>query len=291
MRRDAIGTDDIERAAALLDAHADYRVLRALPPPDRLVRPDPIGHVRTAAIVDVETCGLASDDPIIDLAVQRIAFDAHGRIVGIGRMRQWFEDPGRSIPPAITRLTGIADADVAGRRIDDAEALAVIAGSDVAIAHNAAFDAPRIERRLPGIAGHAWACSCSEVAWQDAGYDGRKLGHLLMQSGLFHQGHRAAADVAATIALLACALPDGGTVLGELVHRAEVPTIRIEANEAPFSVKDALKARGYRWNGERRLWWTELPVDGEAEERQWLADACRCERPTIRTITWRQRHR
>ena len=34
----------------------------------------------------------------------------------------------------------------------------------VGVAHNAAFDAPRIEQRLPTTAGRAWACSCHEVS-------------------------------------------------------------------------------------------------------------------------------
>jgi hypothetical protein len=32
---------DLERAAALLDAHSDYRVLRALPPPEQFVLAEP----------------------------------------------------------------------------------------------------------------------------------------------------------------------------------------------------------------------------------------------------------
>ena len=101
------------------------------------------------------------------------------------------------IPAEITRLTGISDADVAGQRIDDDAATSLIASTAVAIAHNAAFDAPRIERRLPAIVEHAWACSCNEVPWPELGFDGRKLGHLLMQMGMFHHGHRAAVDVPA----------------------------------------------------------------------------------------------
>ena len=102
-------------------------------------------------------------------------------------MRQWFEDPGVPIPSAISALTGISDADVTGQRIDKHEATGIIAGCDVVIAHNAAFDAPRIEQRLPTTTGRAWACSCHEVSWPEHGLDGRKLGHLLMQLGLFHR--------------------------------------------------------------------------------------------------------
>jgi DNA polymerase-3 subunit epsilon len=281
----------LEQAAALLAAHPNYRVLRALPRPDQFLLAEPHATMRIAAIVDTETLGLGSDDPIIDLAVQRIAFDERGRIVRLGRMRQWFEDPGVPIPPAISALTGISDADVAGQRIDEHEATGIIAGCDVIIAHNAAFDAPRIEQRLPMTAGHAWACSCHEISWPEHGLDGRKLGHLLMQLGLFHQGHRAAADVWATVNLLAQPLPGGDTGLLELVTRAGQPTLKIEACDAPFAAKDALKARGYRWHVVRRIWWSEIATEDEAAERQWLAQVCQCREPRIATVTWCERHR
>jgi len=280
-----------ERAAALLVEHPDYRVLRALPPLAAYPITEPQGHVRTAAVIDVETIGLDGDHPIIDLAIQRIAFDARGVIVQVGQPRQWFEDPGMPIPAEITRLTGITDADVAGKRIDADEAVSLIASTTVAIAHNAAFDAPRVERRLPTIASHAWACSCNEVPWPEFGFDGRKLGHLLMQQGMFHQGHRAAVDVWATINLLGSVLPDGETALAKLIRQAEQPSVRIEATNAPFEAKDVLKARGYRWHAVKRTWWTEITTAGEVGELGWLRDACFCTQPKLTPVTWSQRHR
>ncbi|MBD8548627.1 3'-5' exonuclease [Sphingomonas sp. CFBP 8760] len=279
------------RAAALLDGHPDYRVLRALPPPEAYPVAKPQGQVRTAAVIDVETIGLDADHPIIDLAIQRIAFDARGMIVQVGQPRQWFEDPGMPIPAEITRLTGITDADVVGKRIDTDEAVSLIASTTVAIAHNAAFDAVRVERRLPAIAGHAWACSCNEVPWPELGFDGRKLGHLLMQQGLFHHGHRAAADVWATINLLGRVLSDGETALARLIRQAEQPSVRIEATNAPFEAKDALKARGYRWHADQRTWWTEIATAAETVELGWLRDTCSCAQPRLTPVTWAQRHR
>ena len=280
-----------ERAAALLDTHVDYRVLRALPPPARYPVVTPQGLVRTAVVIDVETIGLDPDHPIIDLAIQRIAFDARGMIVRVGQVRQWFEDPGTAIPAEITRLTGITDADVIGKRIDADEAANLIASTTVAIAHNAAFDAPRVERRLPAIAGHAWACSCNEVAWPELGFDGRKLGHLLMQQGMFHQGHRAAVDVWATINLLGSVMPDGETALCKLLRQAEQVSVRIAAANAPYEGKDALKARGYRWHVDKRTWWKEILPADELAEREWLRDACSCAQPELSTVSWNQRHR
>ena len=121
--------------------------------------------------------------------------------------------------------------------------------------------------------------------------DGKKLGHLLMQQGLFHEGHRASADVWATINLLAQIMPDGETALAKLIARAERPTVRIEATRATYDAKDLLKARAYRWNPTRRVWWRELPSENQAAELIWLADQCGCYFPTSAPITWHVRHR
>src|SRR5690606_4794992 len=68
---------DTERAAALLEAHPDYRILRSLPPLDLLPLPAAEGRVRTAAVLDTETTSL---DPatghIIELAICHVWFDA-----------------------------------------------------------------------------------------------------------------------------------------------------------------------------------------------------------------------
>ena len=49
---------DTERAAAMLEAHPDYRILRSLPPLDLLPLPVAEGRLRTAAILDTETTSL-----------------------------------------------------------------------------------------------------------------------------------------------------------------------------------------------------------------------------------------
>ena len=49
---------ETERAAALLEAHPDYRVLRSLPPLDLLPLPEPEGRIRTALVLDTETTGV-----------------------------------------------------------------------------------------------------------------------------------------------------------------------------------------------------------------------------------------
>ena len=86
-------------------------------------------------------------------------------------------------------------------------------------------------------------------------------------------------------------MPDGETALFKLIQHAGQPSIRIEATQAPFDAKEALKGRGYRWNSVKRVWSIEQSGKTEQDERQWLRDVCGCTSPEITKITWRVRHR
>ncbi|WP_241213439.1 3'-5' exonuclease [Sphingomonas sp. ABOLE] len=220
-------------------------------------------------VVDVETTGLnLVEDVIIELAMRRFRYDERGQITAIGRRWCWLEDPGRPISREIAKLTGLNDAMLAGERIDERAAVGILGSASLVVAHNASFDRPRVEARLPAARGFAWACSCNEVDWRELGFDGRSLGYLLMQIGHFNGAHRASDDVDSTIALLAHELPSGGTVLEQLVSRSFEESWMVRAFGAPFDAKDVLRARGYRWDAERKVWWREV-ADRDAEEA-WL---------------------
>ena len=263
---------DYEELARLLSSHPDYRVLKAIDPEagvDWLRRPT--HGERMAVVVDTETTGLdLSADRIIEVAVQRFTFNADHHIVEIEQPRSWLEDPQRSLPESIARLTGISDSDLKGQRFDDEAIVAMIGGADIVIAHNAAFDRPFFDRRFPELGGLPWACSLSQIDWRSLGFDGRALGHLLLQSGRFFVGHRAGNDTNALATLLGSFAPDGRTILAHLLESCERNAVRIEATGAPFEAKDALKARYYRWNAARRVWWRELDATEVTAERTWL---------------------
>jgi DNA polymerase-3 subunit epsilon len=118
-----------EAMARVLEAHADYRVLRRLVPSLDFGR-KATGDVVRVAVLDTETTGLdASKERIIELALLLVDVDAAtGLPLRINAVYDELEDPGKPIPPDALRVTGITDDMVAGKRLDDA-AIAACGGS------------------------------------------------------------------------------------------------------------------------------------------------------------------
>jgi|GEM_PF-3421927 len=103
--------------ARRFDASGDYRVLRRID--ETSLNLTPVSDDEpTRVVVDVETEGIGSDHAVIELAARRFRFTYTGRITAVGKVRVWREDPGRPIDPAITRLTGLTDVDLAGSHPD-----------------------------------------------------------------------------------------------------------------------------------------------------------------------------
>ncbi|RYG88183.1 DNA polymerase III subunit epsilon [bacterium] len=292
--REGVIDDGLLRAVENSDA---YRLLRRLEIREGLTGIGRKDGTDIGVVVDVETTGIGEDDEIVELALRRFRFDPDGVVVKIDRSYSWLEYPGRPLPEDIVRLTGITDADLAGQALQEAEIVRLLTSASFVVAHNARFDRPRVERRLAGARGLAWACSCVGVDWRSNGFDGRSLGWLLGQVGMFHGAHRAADDVDAVIALLMHRLPGGGTALADMLERERAPGWRFHAVGAAFELKDALRLRGYRWDADRKTWWREVTESGRDEEHWWLArhvysaDADpKAREPRIERVTWQDRY-
>lgn len=281
----------VEAAAVLLSGHPDFRVLKRIPGTADLALPilGDDGPFKIGVAVDIETTGLDSaNDIVIELAVQRFKFDGQGRIVEVGLPRSWLQDPGFPLEPEITRITGLTDDDLQGQAIDDVAACNLLNSADLVIAHNAGFDRGFIEARLPAAAGLPWACSMAGVPWHDLGFEGRSQSALLMQAGWFYSAHRAEADVAALLRLLAHVCNDGETALGKVVASAGRTTVRVEAHGSAFELKDILKLRGYHWNAAQKCWWTEIDEADLVAEQLWLQRRGYNRSPTLTHLTARE---
>lgn len=262
-----------EHMAAALDSHPDFRVLRRLAPPREFPGPAQ-GETLRVLLLDTETTGLyAGRDKVIELAL--LAFDldlATGQPVGPLEVYDGLEDPGAPLSPEVQQLTGITDDMLQGQRLDEAHIANMLAGAQLVIAHNAAFDRPFVEARLPAFADLNWACSFADIDWKRQGRDSAKLSALAMQLGWFYDAHRAEMDCHALLAVLRPLLPLGErSGLMHLVEAARNPTFRLQATGAPFEAKDHLKARNYRWDATARVWYTQLKDETALlAEGQWL---------------------
>jgi DNA polymerase-3 subunit epsilon len=268
---------DLAPLATRLDASPDYRVLRRFAP--RESYSPSLENPARALFIDLETTGLDSaTDQIIELSAVPFSFNKEAGDVGtLERPYSSFEDPGRSIPETASKITGITDEMVRGRKIDDAAVLALLAKAELVISHNAAFDRPFLERRIPAFAKARWACSMADVDWKAANYDSRGLGSLLMlHCRAFFDAHRAELDCRVGIHILATPFADGERPMQQLLRRAVQTWFKLSAVGAPFDSKDLLKARGYRWfagdANRPKAWFRIVTADELDAERAWLTE-------------------
>lgn len=273
---------DVEAMAALLACHPDYRVLRRLVPVRHFERM-PQGPVMRVLLLDTETTGLDhARDSIIELAMLRVDVDtATGLPVGEVAVFDGLEDPGVPISSEIQAITGISSAMVQGQRLDEVRIAAMLEDVALVIAHNAGFDRPFCEARVPAFAQLPWGCSFADIDWKREGHGSSKLEYLAMEKGWFYEAHRAEVDCHALLAVLGEALPiSSQSGLAKIIAASSQPSYRLQASGAPFEAKDLLKARAYRWNAEQKVWHTRLADETQlAAEFEWLKQAVYAGRP------------
>lgn len=266
-------SDALEDAALLLHGHPDYRVLKRLDPSSVGGKALFGDGIRVAAIIDTETTGMdPTTDKVIELGILVFQYAAQsGEVGSILRQFNALEDPGFPIPPEATAIHHITDAMVKGHRFDAAQIGTVLEGVSLVIAHNARFDRPFLERRFDLFTSLPWGCSYQDVPWREFGYGSASLEFLAYRAGLFYDGHRALTDCFAVLAVLERAVEQTGTsALRTLLENARKPSCKVYALNSAFETKDALKERGYRWDGERKVWALELKASDTVAECEWL---------------------
>lgn len=251
----------------------DYRLLKRVPWTHAaasfpMVITEAAGNVSPFVWLDTETTGLdANKDKVIELGLVKGFVDPEGRVTGITARVSLYEDPGFPLPPLITDLTGITDAMVRGKTMDSLQVSGWFDDDPIVVAHNAGFDRAFFEARFPGLDQLRWACSIKDIPWKRLGFESSKLEYLLLKQGYFYEGHRASTDALAT-AYLMHVVPDAAKYLIEAERGVRV---HIEAVGCPFDSKDSLKARGYRWNPDKRVWHTEIDETYLDEESAYLS--------------------
>jgi DNA polymerase-3 subunit epsilon len=272
--KDRTMPDRFEQLARELEQSGNYRVLRRLLPRTEF-SPRNGQKAFIGIVLDTETTGLDINADIIELGMIKFEYSSAGEVFRVVDEFNQLQQPHIPIPVDVTCITGITNEMVAGHAIDPGAVNAFVAGADLVIAHNARFDRPLCEKTWPVFATMPWACSVDQIPWRENGFEGAKLGYLLNDYGLFHNGHRASGDCRALLHLLASPFGrEEKPALSSLMERARQTTIRLWARDAPYDAKDLLKARGYRWsdgsNSPNKAWWKDLTEDALAAELEFL---------------------
>jgi DNA polymerase III subunit epsilon len=271
----------LDDMAAALEATGRYRVLRQLVTDPEAFRPMPDPQFlpsgsRIGLYVDVETTSLdPRNGDIIELAMVPFTFTDDGHIIEIFQPFQQLQQPSHPIPPAITELTGIDDAMVAGKSIDIDAVVGLVATAEICAAHKAAFDRRWLETLTPIFATTPWVCSLYEVPWKEEGFESLTLSYIGMKSGFFFNAHRAGEDCLAALQILRLPLPKSGrSPISYLLQASRAITCRVKAPNTPYERKELLKARSYRWSdgsdGSQKAWWIEVSQDKLEDEIAFL---------------------
>lgn len=252
----------------------------------------PSADVKRYAVLDTETSGL---DPlrhsIIEICVAIIAVDSGGNILALERLGTGLQDPGKPLSKAVAELTGLTNEDLVNRVIDRDNLLSFIQLADGCIAFNSAFDRPMLENLLPATSSMKWGCAMADVDWRGAGFQTGAQNFLLMQSGYHNPAaHRARDDVLSLIQLLSHTCSDGTTVLSQVTAAMEQPSWRLEATDAPYHVRYALKDQRYRWSDKNKVWHKLVRQRDYAAELAWYEDEFR-RSPSAITVSAEERYR
>ncbi|RDI76030.1 dnaq: exonuclease, DNA polymerase III, epsilon subunit family [Gaiella occulta] len=190
-------------------------------------------------VFDLETTGLsAATCRIVEIGAQRVvALEA-------GATFETLVDPGASLPPAISALTGIGAAELRGAPGPDLalRRFLAFAGDAVLVAHNARFDMAFLDRAVERLTGRRVAAPVVDTVWLARRLLGARtrrfgLGALARFFGTSVEPcHRALADACATaeilLALVGLAQERGARTVADLVELSAPRARRLHSRRA-----------------------------------------------------------
>jgi DNA polymerase-3 subunit epsilon len=224
----------------------DFKITRPFEPREFYSSEQASSRLLKVAILDTETTGTnQAIDKIIELGIVIVEYCPEtGQVYRVLQTYDVLEDPEMPIPPESTKIHGITDAMVQGKKIVDADVEQIMSDVSLVIAHNATFDRGFVESRFPFFQKKAWACSYAQIPWKAEGIGSASLEFLAYKCGFHFAGHRASVDCHALLEVLQSDLPESGIkVFKMLLEKARSPDIKVWAINAPFDNKDKLKER------------------------------------------------
>lgn len=225
-------------------------------------------------VLDVETTHLRPDQgEVIQIAVLPFFCNPEtGDITGTMPASVKFQEPKVPLTPETQELTGITPDQVKGHEIDWVKVAGLLSKCSLIVAHNASFDRKWImaemQRANVEPPTTPWACTLSDADWPTSKYPARSLAVLCAWNGFRYNSHDAEADTQALLRLIELT-----QLMPNLLNASSRSTFRVFAAGSQMSENQLLKDRSYRWDGEARCWWVNVPDSGAAEaESKWLKE-------------------
>ena len=204
---------------------------------------------RRICVLDTETTGLDADrHQVIEICAAMALVNETGRVVGIQSIGTGLQDPGHPLSREIVKLTGLIDAELAGKKVAKERLTEFIENCEGVVVFNAGFDRPHAEKLLPKLRPMPWGCAWRDVPRRQLNYEPGPQGYLLAQAGRYSQSaHRAQDDVLALVELLDHVCADGESVMGKVLAAMSAPAWRFEASNAAYGYRHDLREQRYRW--------------------------------------------
>lgn len=200
-------------------------------------------------IIDCEANGLHLEAKPFEVGVVTFEYDYRGIIYRIVETKLTSEDIKEEFARETTVVTGKTLADVKGQQFDEEFMNRIFEYPGIVIAHNAAYDRPKLEKRFPILQRCAWGCSKNDINWLDFDIVETKLILLAQLYGFHFQAHGALSDALATLEILAQPLPGKTeTAFQILLQNAKKLQKRVYVIDAPYEKKEQLRSMGFIWN-------------------------------------------
>lgn len=215
---------------------------------------------------DTETTGLSDDAEIWEIAILPFTFTDEGDICQVFKPYVGREQPKKPLSDEICRLCGVTNEELEGKSFDDFTVLDTFSKAELAVAHNAKFDRPKIHNRFPSIKNIMWADSAFDPDYSLASINSRTLDYLAFRYGFWFDHHGALADCRGGLNILAQNLTPTLTVFQSLLQRAYSGSTTLELKSG-FDSKDIIKGRGgYRWHPDKKVWYKVFTNDEEMDK-------------------------
>ena len=215
----------------------------------------------SAIILDLETTGLDfTSDEAISLVAIKVTLDLDRmKVYSIDGIVEQFREPkNNEIGELTQRLTGLTAEFLKGKEFDKEEISEFLADGSVIISHNAKFDKNFFEGIFGSEFTNPWVCTKDDIKWMDDYHvESFKLEYILFKAGMFYETHNAKNDCFAVIEMINSYYG----ILEKILSFVDSDIYRVYAAGAPFSVKEDLRRKGFRWSPERKMWFKERLSD------------------------------